>query len=358
MKKIETLITANINRHPNFEEYFKIVSVIQNNVETNPDICIEACKSLIEGVSKTVLSNLDKTISSAELDDFKSVEKLFKTAMTKLSDACDAEFEGDFVIRYSGMIQVIGEIRNKRGDISHGRLAPKPIFSSSKLAFAVANMTESILEYILEHYFQLDLNPIIKLDFDSDDMIDYNLWLDESIDFPIAKARYSRVLYDNDYDEYESSYIDYLKSIEIEDSEIIKPNLEQPIITPVKVETPASPFMGDPIETLSPESPVDVEPIPEQKTEVIQLVNNFDATTYWTEERIEYLYTFAEAEEIISDKLNPIIDEYLFSGKRPLRDAVVECLNEKPALKDRAKIVDVLTDKIIAFAIELNELTD
>lgn len=389
MKKIEALISANIDKHPNFEEYFKIINVIQNNVETNPDICIETCKSLIEGVSKTVLSNLDKTISCAELDDFKSVEKLFKTAMTKLSDACDAEFEGDFVIRYSGMIQVIGEIRNKRGDISHGRLAPKPIFSSSKLALAVANMTESILEYILEHYFQLDLNPIIKLDFDSDDMIDYNLWLDESIDFPIAKARYSRVLYDNDYDEYESSYIDYLKSIELEDSETIESNFEQPIITPVKVKTPASQFMGDPIETLSPENPVVVEsedekpkvsifhssrnPFealieaskdrpkydydlifgtkPKQKTEVVQLVNNFDATTYWTSDRIECIEIFADIEEVSAEILKPIIDEYLFSGKRPLRDKVVECLNQKPALKDRARIVDELIDKIINFVI-------
>lgn len=388
MRKLETLITANIDKHPNFEEYFKIIGVIKDNENTNPDICIESCKALIEGVSKTIYNKIDFSKSIAELDKYTSVEKLFKDAMSKLADKCDEDFEGDFVRQYSSMIHVIGEIRNKRGDISHGRVAPKPVYSSIKFASTVVKMTESILEYILEHYFQLDINPIIKLDFDADEMAEYNSWLDESVVFPIAKARYSKVLYESDYDEYESSYIDYLKSIEIEDSETIKPNLEQPIITSVKVETTASPLMGDPFEALSPENPVEIEPEEEkpkvsifhssynpieaskdspkydydlifgskskQKTEVVQLVNSFDASTYWTSDRVECLNIFEVLEDVSAEKLKPIIEEYLFSGKRPLRDKVVECLYQKPALKDRARIVDELIDKIIYFV--MNDL--
>lgn len=379
MKKIETLIIANIDKHPNFEEYFKIIDVIKENENTNPDICIESCKALIEGVSKTIYNKIDSSKSIAELDKYISVEKLFKDAMSKLAEKCDDDFEGDFVRQYSSMIHVIGEIRNKRGDISHGRVAPKPFYSSSKFASTVVKMTESILEYILEHYFLLDLNPMIKLDYVAEEMEAYNAWLDESVAFPIAKARYSKVLYENDYDEYEIGYTDYLKSIEKEDVESEKTVVE---IREVSPKSEIAPLSGDPIESINrwiPENentdkkkkstnifdsssfPFNNDPHNkmmydlltgkhiEEKKEVVQLVNDFDENTFWTESRIEYLYTFAGMEEIDSNKLKPIINDYLFSGKRPLRDIVAECLNEKPGLKDRAQIVDKLIDSIIYF---------
>lgn len=381
MKKIETLIIANNDKHPNFEEYFKIIGVIKENENTNPDICIESCKALIEGVSKTIYNKIDSSKSIAELDKYTSIEKLFKDAMSKLAEKCDDNFEGDFVRQYSSMIHIIGEIRNKRGDISHGRVAPKPFYSSIKFASTVVTMTESILEYILVHYFQLDLNPIIKLDYNAEEMEAYNAWLDENVTFPIAKARYSKVLYENDYDEYEIGYNDYLKSIEKEEDDDksvieVSPKIEIP---------PIAPFSGDPLESLTQSEPVKTDEKPkisifhssssdifsqkhgttektskynydlifgkkyDQKKEVVQLVNDFDENTFWTESRIEYLYAFAGMEEIDSNKLKPIINDYLFSGKRPLRDDIVESMNEKPGLKDRARIVDELIDRIIGF---------
>jgi hypothetical protein len=387
MNKIETLIKVNIDKHPNFEEYFKIIYVIKENENTNPDICIESCKALIEGVSKTIYNKVDASKSIAELDKYTSVEKLFKDAISKLAEKCDDDFEGDFVRQYSSMIHVIGEIRNKRGDISHGRVAPKPIYSSVKFASTVVKMTSSILEYILEHYFQLDINPIIKLDFDAEEMEVYNSWLDDSVSFPIAKARYSKVLYENDYDEYEIGYNDYLKSIEKEDVETEEKVVEAPKVSTIKDTPSVAPLAGDPIETLSAESISEIkheDKTPQvsifhssynpfeaqieaskdnskydydlifgskstQKREVVQLVNSFDVTTYWNSDRIECLNLFEEFEDVSAEKLKPIIEEYLFSGKRPLRDKVVECLNQKPALKDRARIVDELIDKIIDF---------
>lgn len=382
MNKIETLIQANIDKHPNFEEYFKIIGVIKENENTNPDICIESCKALIEGVSKTIYNKIDSSKSIAELDKYTSVEKLFKDAMSKLAEKCDDDFEGDFVRQYSSMIHVIGEIRNKRGDISHGRVAPKPFYSSIKFASTVVKMTESILEYILEHYFLLDLNPIIKLDYDAEEMEAYNAWLDESVAFPIAKAKYSKVLYENDYDEYEIGYNDYLKSIEKEDVESEVTDVEIPLVTPKSEIPPIAPLAGDPVETLTPEGSINIKPEDEkskvsifhstttpfdsdahykkmyelltgkhidEKKEVVQLVNDFDENTFWTESRIKLLYAFAEMEVIDNNKLKPIINDYLFSRKRPLRDIVAECLNEKPGLKDRAKIVDKLIDSIVDF---------
>jgi hypothetical protein len=408
MKKVETLITANIDNHSNFEEYFKIIGVIKENESTNPDICIESCKALIEGVSKTIYNKIDSSKSIAELDKYTSVEKLFKDAMSKLAEKCDDDFEGDFVRQYSSMIHVIGEIRNKRGDISHGRVAPKPVYSSIKFASTVVKMTESILEYILEHYFQLDLNPIIKLDYDAEEMVAYNAWLDENVAFPIAKARYSKVLYENDYDEYEIGYTDFLKSIESDES--AEANNEEPQTVEINILPSAKPFDGEPkqinqnsedkfiskdiVEKLStkfkisqskkttPKIITDTDtPLKEKnqsnneqnikstltpeeskklyeahfkrfevtKKDPVILVNTYIKEDYWTESRMEKLNAFQSEEQVNLSKLELIIDSYIFSGKRPLRDDVVECLNEKPALKDRAKIVDELIEKIIEF---------
>lgn len=389
MNKIEALIKANVEKHRNFEEYFKIIEVIQNNVETNPDICIEACKSLIEGVSKTVLSNLDKTISFAELDDFKSVEKLFKTAMTKLSDACDAEFEGDFVVRYSGMIQVIGEIRNKRGDISHGRLAPKPIFSSSKLAFAVANMTECILEYVLEHYFKLNLTE--KLDYYSTDLEDYNEWLNDKTDNFTAKIDFSLMLFQTSYEKYEEIYFfDYQEYLSEIESDIEYFPIEQPAAsTNDEIKPKITPLMGDPAEVFKSENSDAIEPIDEtpkvsifhssltpfdtdahyekmhelltgkhteEKKEIVQLINDFDENTFWTKKRNAELVTFASNHNLKQPELKEFINKYYFTEKEPRRDEVEKVMIYRPPLEDRRVELLVMVEFIIELADKLKTL--
>ena len=116
MVKVREIIKKNIDRQSHFEEYFKIIDIIQANEFINPDICIESCKALIEGISKTIIINLDNTKTSDNIDD-DNLPKLFKESMNLLSKNC-VDIEGDFVVRFSAIIQVLGEIRNKRGDIS------------------------------------------------------------------------------------------------------------------------------------------------------------------------------------------------------------------------------------------------
>lgn len=155
MNKTISIISNNLDKYSHFEEYFKIVELINLNEFVNPDICIESCKALVEGISKTILIDLDNTRTTENIDK-DDLPKLFKDAMRVLSENCD-DIEGDFASRFSAIMQVIGEIRNKRGDISHGRMAPKFIFSSAKLATTIISMTDSMLEYILEHYFSIEV---------------------------------------------------------------------------------------------------------------------------------------------------------------------------------------------------------
>ena len=335
MEKIRSIIANNLTKHSHFEEYYKVIDVIQEHAETNPDICIESCKALIEGVCKTILINLDNTKTTENIDR-DDLPKLFKDAMRKLSDEC-SDLDGDFAARFSAIIQVIGEIRNKRSDISHGRMAPKFIFSSSKLASTVVNMTESMLEYILEHYFKLDFENDGILVYESEDMEAYNTWLDDSVDFPIKKARYSKLLYENDYDEYESRYSDeYLKSKEEDE-------IEQGSSVQVTEE-----------KTIEPETQEKAVSVGDQKEKQIEnLVTDFDEESFWTEANEQALKDFAEEENLKDDYLKEVVNEYLFSEKPPLRDDIARTMVERPKLTEFKTVVPNLTDRIMAFANDL-----
>lgn len=352
MEKTKAIILANTDKHAHFEEYYKVIEIIEEHEHINPDVCIESCKALVEGISKTILINLDNTKTPENIDR-DDLPKLFKETMRKLSDECE-DLEGDFAARFSAIIQVIGEIRNKRSDISHGRMAPKFIFSSSKLASTIVNMTDSMLEYILEHYFSINFSKDDSLDYDSEELKDYNDWLDESVDFPIKKARYSKLLYENDYDEYESRYSDeYMKSIE-DDSEEVAESKEEAVDIEDKgivelIEPEGKEVIVEAIEdkaSIENLTPAKIEKTTEKKV----LVSDFDEEIFWSEVRNHALKEFAETENLKNDELKEVVNEYLFSDKPPLRDDVVKTMVERPKLLEFKTVIPNLTDRIMTFA--------
>lgn len=344
MEKTLSLIESNINKHSHFEEYYKIIELIKTNENINPDICIESCKALVEGISKTILFNLDKTktIESIDKDD---LPKLFKEAMRVLSNECD-DIEGDFASRFSAIMQVIGEIRNKRGDISHGRMAPKFIFSSAKLASTIVNITDSMLEYILEHYFSVDFFNN-KLIYDSKELQDYNKWLDDNVDFPIKKAIYSKILFENDYDEYETRYKDeYKPNLEID------PELKNGIIGIIEI-------LKDRLNiSLTDSNSLDkivFEPQVEYELKLKNLVTTFNEVEFWTNEKNSLLEVFAHENDFEIKGLKEIIEKYIAFDDEPLRDDIAKIMINKPTLSERKKILLVMMEFIIDFAEDLKK---
>ena len=50
-------IREHISKMPSFNTFEKHTVTIEDNIETNPALCIETCKGLIEGICKTILTN-------------------------------------------------------------------------------------------------------------------------------------------------------------------------------------------------------------------------------------------------------------------------------------------------------------
>ena len=57
----------------------------------------------------------------------------------------------------------------------------------------------------------------------------------------------------------------------------------------------------------------------------------------------------SEDEGLNFEKLEKLVGDYLFTSKKPLRNDVVEAMDQKPGLKDRAPTAERIIDKIFNF---------
>lgn len=165
MQRSSKLIQANRVSFPDCAYYLPLFSKARRNVSKHPDICIETCKSLLEGISKTIILGLDAAAISSDLDK-KDVEPLVKSA-AKLLKANDDVIEENFVNRVSGLAHSLGALRNARGDISHGKAVPKAKESSDDFARLCLQMTDAMTYYMLQSFFAVN-EPVGAID-DEDD---------------------------------------------------------------------------------------------------------------------------------------------------------------------------------------------
>lgn len=206
MKQTKDILKALESRYTNIDYYQTIIQKIEENVESHPDISIESCKALLEGLSKFIWKQIDQTYDALVADkmDFHPV---VRQAMTKLADL-NEDIELDFVNKVNKLIVSIGEVRNKRGDISHGKLSPKEYFSDSQFAYLVMNITDNMLYYVLHSFSKV--SPIKELEYE--DNPEFNEWLDN--ENPIANLSYSKALFDQDPVAYEQELENYLDAKE------------------------------------------------------------------------------------------------------------------------------------------------
>lgn len=214
MKQVVELIVSNKERFPDFGYYISIAKKAERNLSNQPDICIETCKSLLEGVSKSIIERLDSTTKREELDK-KDVGPLIKQAARLLRKA-DNVIEDDFVTRCSSLAHALGTLRNERGDISHGKAVPKAASSNDRLSALCLSMTENVLFYMLDAFYSIppepeepsqEIDEAVEVEPDLptvsyDDNCDFNDWLDDKFPLPEGRLIYSSALYELYYEDY------------------------------------------------------------------------------------------------------------------------------------------------------------
>src|SRR5690554_1009420 len=221
------------------EEYLIVVKEIEDNKILNPDISIDSCKSLIEGLCKKALSLihddylnnksfrkqcekfdklLDHTFQKVFKESFEvDLLKSFATILyqkNRTNDLLKKSFELTKVNTTSA-VNAIVKLRDTRGDISHGRIYPKLTRTSPHLLNTVVGITDSICSFLitemcLRYFEKIEHEVRVNELKDYRSNSNYNHWLNESLpfDFPVKKTSYSRVLFENDFDMYQEIYYD------------------------------------------------------------------------------------------------------------------------------------------------------
>ena len=189
MEKTKNFINQNkesLEVYSGFSDYDVLFAAIEN--KTTTDHCIESCKAIIEGISKTILSKVNlNSLEILEYLDEQQQENLrtaieqtqsntikFRAAYKNAANALSAYhqgFEKDFVLETGhSFCAYIGEVRNKKGDVSHGRQAPKKQKSSHALAHLVEEITDILAFHMLEIFSLIDFSR--DSEFDKDWLID------------------------------------------------------------------------------------------------------------------------------------------------------------------------------------------
>ncbi|RDK85454.1 hypothetical protein [Marinirhabdus gelatinilytica] len=331
--------------------YSLIVKEIEENLPKNPDISIESCKSLIEGLCKKSL----ELISDKYNDDIR-VRRNCEGKMTYLvrmafDEVYRTGFERDLhmslykIIKNKDRIDSlitsatlemqknakkavdkITAIRHDRGDISHGRIYPKPSESELHLARSIESITDGICSFMIHELaiqYEIKKEEDKKLVYKKEE--DYNEWLDDQNDNLITKIDFSRLLFDNSYEKYEeiyyAEYQDYLDTLQDDDAD----------------------------------ESADTQPVEAVQREVENLINTFKEEEFWTPERLKSLEDWTNGYNFKIDETKSVIEEYLFTDKLPLPDEAIKVLKEKPSLKERKEMVEFSMGRIRMIAESLKE---
>ena len=335
MEQTKSIIVNNKNKHSYFGYYELHIDKIEKNKISHPDVAIETCKSLFEGISKTILLSLDNTLESSDVDKL-DFQPLFKKAMTTLNEHNEL-LEGDFVNRASSLIHLLGEIRNKRGDISHGRKSPKDIYSPKDFSILVVGMTDYLLHYILSHFFVIEIVDYQEVNYEDNDV--FNKTLDEAFSLD-GLVMYSKALYNQDY----FTYVEQLKAFESNKED------EQE-------EVEVSENEQEEVEVSENEhEEVEVSENEQEEVEVSDEISEKYSYMFKKENSEENLRNLCNEENLYINEVLKLIDTYLFDGREPLSSDIVKLLKEKPKLLERADKINHIKNKVFEFIHEnINE---
>ena len=210
-------IKENIDKTPSFAPFLEHIQLIEESVYSNPTLCVETCKSLIEGICKTILTN--KNIDYSSSINFHILVQNTITSIINLDDTFKNDLN-DLGRRIAGVAHKLGEIRNNVGFTSHGMdvLNPKLTESISVFAYRIA---DTIGGFILNCYLN---NKSVSTDhrIHYKDCVSFNENFDELnfIQFGVIILSASVALYEQDYEAYKEAYFEYIESLNEEKEEI------------------------------------------------------------------------------------------------------------------------------------------
>lgn len=199
MEKLKQEIKR-IKRH-RLDYYHSHLDLVEGYIDEKPDISIETCKALIEGIAKLSLHLLNQEPLDSHKDE--KFQALVKRALLELQKGRGFS-DAEACRRMSGFVHYIGEVRNEHCDIGHGRASLKEQVNDAEFADLIVGITDNICTYMLRR-----LDRLADKVTEYEDHPEFNDFLDEQNPLP-GKIRYSRALFDQEFETYEIELGDFL----------------------------------------------------------------------------------------------------------------------------------------------------
>lgn len=203
-------VLESMEKAPSFQHYRGHIINIINNVYTNPTLSIELCKSVTEGICKTILNDKCESIP-------KRFPNLVSTTIKKLdlNYHQDHQYLLELAKSLGSILHHIAEIRNEYGSYaSHGQdIKHKQV--SSDLALFVLHSTNAILGFILHFYIATnDYRRSERIRYEDNQRI--NELIDDEYEMKATyKISYSKALFSQDLEAYRDLVLEF-KQIEYE----------------------------------------------------------------------------------------------------------------------------------------------
>ncbi|WP_414546192.1 abortive infection family protein [Nostoc sp. CCY0012] len=214
MESLEALVKRHLKEFPDFQYYgafAEFISAIENyHQDLHTGVSLDCCNSLLQSICKTIITQIDPRVEGKTLNKgAKSETNNLISETAKLLQKNDDVYERDFISKLSQIGKHINELRNARGDLSHGKHIPKELLNDQDLSRLLREITESLSRYLISSFFSFALEKQSKEDIKiEEDRIRYkenpefNDFLDEEYLLD-GKLLYSQALYTLYYEDYE-----------------------------------------------------------------------------------------------------------------------------------------------------------
>lgn len=190
-------------RFPRFEALANLLDQLEY-LDASPDTLVDYAHALTEGVSKNARRIFDTAVHDREIEGQTNTGRHLSVLRPNL-ERLDPDFDENLFDCIHALLENTRDTRNKRGDTSHGHLGPKDYTSPAAAKFWLA-IAIAYARYVFELLEQAEPDKIVYNDHNQDD--GFNAWVN-SKGPRIGGSSYSWLVYQHDYDLYESLFDEY-----------------------------------------------------------------------------------------------------------------------------------------------------
>lgn len=229
MESLEALVKRHIKEFPDFQYYgalAEFISAIENyHQDLHAGVSLDCCNSLLQSICKTIITQIDSNVTVKSLNggSHSTIDSLISKAANLLKKNDDIH-EINFVRRLTKLVEPIRNLRDARGDLSHGKCIPKGLLNDQDLSRLLREITESLSRYLISSFFSFKLEQLKEKSEIEEDFIRYednpefNELLDEEYPYE-GKLLYSQALHKLYYEDYEIKLQTFLDEQELLDEE-------------------------------------------------------------------------------------------------------------------------------------------